>query len=167
MPLKLYDGARSPNARKVRLFAAELGLSYESIMLDFKAGEYKRPPFLAKNPNGKVPVLDDDGFLLWESPAILRYLARKHPERGFAPSDPQAQARLDQWMFWWASHPEPALMSLATELLIKPFLGKPANDPNIIGDARASLAHFLPVLDGALAGKEHVLGALSIVDFEI
>src|SRR5262245_58449610 len=138
MALRLYDGSRSPNARKVRLLAAELGLALECVRLDFAKGEYRSEAFLALNPNGKVPTLDDDGFVLWESCAILRYLAGKRPERGLVPLDARGQALVDQWLFWWTAHPEAALLELAAEKLIKPFLGQAGNDPGIIASAEGN-----------------------------
>jgi glutathione S-transferase len=167
MSIKLYDGQRSPHARKVRLLAAELGIALERVALDFQKGELRAPEYLAKNPNGRIPTLEDDGFVLWESAAILKYLAAKRPERGFAPADPGEQAQIDQWLFWWTADPEAAFSRLIWERRVKPFLGKGGNDPNIIADAQASLDRFLPVLDRQLAGKDYVLGELSIVDFSM
>jgi glutathione S-transferase len=167
MPIKLYDGQRSPHARKVRLLAAELGITLDRIALDFQKGELVAPEYLAKNPNGRIPTLEDDGFVLWESAAILKYLAAKRPERGFAPADPAEQAQIDQWLFWWTADPEAAFSRLIWERRVKPFLGKGGNDPNIIADAQASLDRFLPVLDRQLGGKDYVLGNLTIVDFSM
>jgi glutathione S-transferase len=167
MPIKLYDGQRSPHARKVRLLAAELGIALDRIALDFQKGDLRAPEYLAKNPNGRIPTIEDHGFVLWESAAILKYLAAKRPERGFAPADPAAQAQIDQWLFWWTADPEAAFSRLIWERRVKPFLGKGGNDPNIIADAQASLDRFLPVLDRQLAGKDYVLGKLSIVDFSM
>jgi glutathione S-transferase len=167
MLIKLYDAQRSPHARKVRLLAAELGIALDRIALDFQKGELRSPEYLAKNPNGRIPTLEDNGFVLWESAAILKYLAAKRPERGFAPADPAEQAQIDQWLFWWTADPEAAFSRLIWERRVKPFLGKGGNDPNIIADAQASLDRFLPVLDRQLAGKDYVLGKLSIVDFSM
>ncbi len=75
MPIKLYDSKVSPYARKVRLLAAELEIPIEKISLDFQKGDPKKPEYLALNPNGKVPTIDDDGFVLWEvdrNPEISR-----------------------------------------------------------------------------------------------
>jgi glutathione S-transferase len=167
VPIKLYDGQRSPHARKVRLLAAELGIALDRIALDFQKGELRAPEYLARNPNGRIPTIEDDGFVLWESAAILKYLAAKRPERGFAPVDPAEQAQIDQWLFWWTADPEAAFSRLIWERRVKPFLGKGGNDPNIIADAQASLDRFLPVLGRQLAGKDYVLGKLSIVDFSM
>ena len=69
MTITLYDMPDSPHARKVRLLAAELGIPLEIIERDPRKGETRSPEYLAKNPNGRVPVLEEDGFVLWESPA--------------------------------------------------------------------------------------------------
>lgn len=165
MTIKLYDAKISPYARKVRLIAAELGIPLEKIPLDFSKGEFHSPQYLTKNPNGKVPTIDDDGFVLWESIAILKYLAEKKP--GLLPTDAKGRAKADQWMFWWATHPEPALELLLYELIIKPYIGKPGKDAAIMAEAHERLDHYLPVLEQQLAGKDYVLGKLSIVDFAI
>jgi glutathione S-transferase len=165
MPIKLYDSKVSPYARKVRLLAAELEIPIEKIPLDFQKGDPRKPEYLALNPNGKVPTIDDDGVVLWESSAILKYLAAK--KRKLLPSDARGLAQADQWMFWWANHPEPAIELLVYELLLKPFFGKPGKDASIMQEARDLLDRYLPVLDKQLKGKEYVLGNLSIVDFAI
>jgi glutathione S-transferase len=165
MTITLYEVPVSANARKVRLIAAELGLPLHRVTLDFRRGDFRAPEFLAKNPNGKIPVIEEDGFVLWESTAILRYLAAKKPERGLLPDEPREAARLDQWLFWWVAHPEPALDHLAVERRLKPYLGQPGHDPSILADAGAALGRFLPVLDGQLAGNAYILGKLSLVDF--
>jgi glutathione S-transferase len=165
MPIKLYDSKVSPYARKVRLLAAELEIPIEKIPLDFQKGDPKKPKYLALNPNGKVPTIDDDGFVLWESIAILKYLAGKKGR--LVPKDARGQAQADQWMIWWANQPEPAIELLIYEHILKPFFGKPGNDPSIIAEAHDQLGRFLPVLEKQLAGKEYVMGELSVVDFAI
>jgi glutathione S-transferase len=164
MPIQIYGGPRSPNSRKVMILAAELGIPFESIQPDF-AGQ-RSPEYLAMNPNGKVPTLVDDGFVLWESNAILRYLVHKQGDRKLLPDDPRQHAKVDQWLFWWTSHPEPALYSLVVQRLVKPFL-KQEPDLGVERAAEADLDRFLPILENQLAGKEYVLGGLSIVDFGI
>lgn len=167
MTIKLYGFAGSPNVRKVSLLAAALDIPLTHVTLDFSKGDFRSPDYLAKNPNGKVPTIDDDGFVLWESAAILRYLAAKRTERGLVPSNSLEQAQVDQWLFWWTAHLEPALDRLVYERRVKPFLGQPGIDPSILAEAEATLDRFLPVLDRQLAGKEYILGKLSIVDFAI
>jgi glutathione S-transferase len=166
MTATLYHLAESPHARKVRLLAAELNIPLTLVDRDPRIGETRTPDYLALNPNGRVPTLKEDGFALWESPAILKYLAAKRPERGLAGRDPKAQALVDQWLFWWVGGPEAAIDLLAWEMLIKPrVLKQQGNDPAVIAEARARIARFLPVLDRELATHDYVAGELSIADF--
>jgi len=165
MAIKLYDGRMSWNGRKVRLLAAELGLELERVPLDFQRGDYRTSEYLAKNPNGKIPTIEEDGFVLWESHAILKYLAAKKPERGLMPADPRQAALVDQWLFWWTSTVETAFNLLLVERMIKPFMGKPGKDAGIMAEAQALLDRFLPILDARLEGREYVLDRLTVVDF--
>ncbi len=136
MTITLYDMQDSPHARKVRLLAAELGIPLQKIERDPRKGETRSPDYLAMNPNGRVPTLKEDGFCLWELPAILKYLAAKRPERALGGSDAQSQGLIDQWLFWWAAGPEAAVDALVWEMLIKPkVLNQPGNDPGIVADA--------------------------------
>jgi glutathione S-transferase len=168
MTITLYDMQDSPHARKVRLLAAELGIELVCIPCDPRIGETRTPDYLAKNPNGKVPTLVEDDFVLWESPAILKYLAAKHPERGLGGANAKQAAQIDQWLFWWGCGPEAAIDALAWELLIKPrVLKQPGNDPGIIADAHARIDRFLPVLDKQLERRDYIVGPLSIADFAI
>ncbi|MGB6949831.1 MAG: glutathione S-transferase family protein [Methyloceanibacter sp.] len=166
MTITLYQLDVSPHARKVRLLAAELGIPLEKVALDPRVGETRSAKFLAKNPNGRIPTLEDDGFVLWESPAILKYLAAKRPERELAGADPKTQALIDQWICWWVGGAEAAMDALAWEIFIKPkVLNQPGNDPAIMADAYARLDRFLPVLDKQLEGRDYILGPLTVVDF--
>jgi glutathione S-transferase len=166
MPITLYDIKESPHGRKVRLLAAELGIPLHIVARDPRTGETRLPDFLAKNPNGRVPTLEEDGFALWESSAILKYLAAKRPESGLDGKDAKTKALVDQWLFWWVSGPEAAIDSLAWELIIKPMvLKQPGNDLGIMAEAYARLNRFLPVLDRQLEGRDYVLGPLTVIDF--
>jgi glutathione S-transferase len=168
MTLTLYNAMESPYARRVRLLAAELGIPLKLIDRDPRKGETRSDDYLAMNPNGRVPTLADDDFVLWESPAILKYLAAKHPERGLGGKDPQQTALIDQWLFWWAAGPEAAIDTLLWELIIKPkVLQKGGNDAAIMADAHRRLDRFLPVLDRQLEGRDYVVGPLTIADFAI
>jgi glutathione S-transferase len=166
--MTLYEMQISPHARKVRLLAAELGLKLDTVQVDPRTGETRSKEFLAKNPNGRVPTLEDDGFMLYESPAIMKYLAAKKPERGLVGKDIKTQALVDQWICWWVGGPEAAMDALAWELFIKPnVLKKGGNDPAIMADAHARLDRFLPVLDKQLEGRDYILGDLTVLDFLI
>lgn len=95
--LKLYGGARS-RASIVKWYLEELQLSYEFVQLDMQTGEHKQPEFLAINPMGKVPAITDGDFSLWESGAILLYLAQKYDPT--YPATPEKQAELYQWVLF-------------------------------------------------------------------
>ncbi len=168
MTMTLYEMQISPHARKVRLLASELGLKLDTVQVDPRTGETRSDSFLAKNPNGRIPTLVDDDFVLYESPAIMKYLAAKKPERGLCGKDAKTQALIDQWTCWWVGGAEAAIDALAWELYIKPnILKKGGNDPGIMADAHARIDRFLPVLDKQLEGRDFVLGDLSVVDFLI
>jgi glutathione S-transferase len=168
MTITLYDMQDSPHAREVRLLAAELGIPLEKIERDPRKGETRSADYLTKNPNGRVPTIVDGDFCLWESPAILKYLAAKRPELGLAGRDVHEAALIDQWLFWWTGGPEVAMDALVWELFIKPMvLKQPGNEPGIIADAHTRLGRFLPVLDRQLEGRDYVIGPLSIADFAI
>ena len=165
--MQLYNANLSPNAFRVRVVANELGIELEIIEVDFRKGEHKSAPFLAINPNGKVPVLVDGDFVLWESRAINAYLAALRPERGLYPADPQRRATVDQWSYWQAVHLSPAMQRIVFERHLKPWFGMGETDEAAIEPQLKELAQFLPVLDANLARKEWVAGDLSLADFAL
>ena len=116
--LKIYGVARS-RAFRTLWMAKELGLDYEHIKVDFATGDTRRPEHLALNPNGHVPVIDDDGFILWESMAINLYLAKKYGRDGFYPSRLADEARAWQWSFWGMTEVErPVLTALFNRAIL-------------------------------------------------
>lgn len=98
--LKIWGRANSINVQKVMWTVAELGLEHERIDVGGKHGGLDTPEQLARNPHGLIPVIDDDGTVIWESHAIVRYLAAQYGEGGLWPDDPAARASADMWMEW-------------------------------------------------------------------
>jgi glutathione S-transferase len=98
----------SANVQKVRWALAELGLDYEHIPLGGKFGGNRTPEYLAMNPNGLVPTLRDENLVLWESHAIVRYLAARYGVGSLWPADPVARAECDRWTDWTATTFQPA-----------------------------------------------------------
>lgn len=96
--LKLYDLDRSGNCYKVRLLLSMLGLPYETVTVDSTAGETQTPEFKRLNPRGQIPVLVDGETVIWDSMAILVYLARRYGEEFWLPSDALGEARVMQWL---------------------------------------------------------------------
>lgn len=96
--MKLYDSPVSGNAYKVRLFLSLLEIEYERVPVDLGAGDNRRPDFLARNPRGQIPVLEDGETTVWDSLAILVYLARRHGGGDWLPLDPAPLAEIMQWL---------------------------------------------------------------------
>jgi glutathione S-transferase len=165
--MKLYNAIISPNAIRVRAVANELGIELEIIDVDIMKGETKTDSYLALNPNGKVPVLTDGDFVLWESRAITGYLASLRPERGLYPDDAKKRAIIDQWSYWQAIHLGPAMQKVGFERLLKPKFGMGEPDESAIEAQLKDVSQFLPVLNANLAGKDWVAGNLSIADFAV
>jgi len=165
--MKLYDYPFSPNCRKVRAVAYELGIELDYIRVNLLAGESRTPEFLLKNGNGRVPVLEDGEFVLWESNAIIAYLAATHGGTpSLLPSDLRERAEVDRWLSWQVAHPAPAFRKVAVERIRKSFTGG-SPDQAAIDAGSAEFSEFTAVLDRALDGKEYVAGPLSIADFAL
>jgi glutathione S-transferase len=162
--MKLYDFPFSPNCRKVRAVAYEVGIAFDHVPVDLLSGGQKAPDFLARNPNGRVPVLEDDGFVLWESTAIIRYLAAG---TALVPTARRAAADVDRWLGWQLAHLGPAMSKVAFERIVKRLTRQGPPDAALVAAGTADFAAMTAILDGALAGKEYVAGALSIADFAL
>jgi len=160
--MKLYDFPFSPNCRKVRAVAYELGVAFEHVPVDLLRGESHTTEFLKRNPMGRVPVLEDGDFVLWESTAIVRYLAAG---TALIPSEPRASADVDRWIAWQLAHLQPAMRKVAFERIVKRLTRQGAPDQALIDAGTAEFAAMSEILDGALVGREYVAGRLSIADF--
>jgi len=165
--MKLYTVGLSPNALRVRAVVYELGLDVEMVEVNFRDPKEKNDTLLPNNPNSKVPVLVDGDFALWESRAINAYLAALKPEAGLYPTDLRKRAIVDQWSYWHANHLGPAMQRVSFERFMKPRFGMGETDEAAAEAGLKETVQFLKILDGHLAGKEWVAGALSIADFNI
>jgi len=162
--IKIYGVARSRAAR-VLWMAKELGLDYEHLKVDFATGETRRPEHLGLNPNGHVPVIDDDGFIIWESMAINLYLAKKYGAGGLYPSSLQDEARAWQWSFWGMTEVERPLL---TALMNRAVYPDKQRDAAAADTAEWALAQPLGVLEGALARSANLLGdRFTVVDLNV
>jgi glutathione S-transferase len=166
--MKLYDFAFSPNCRKVRAVAYELGIGLDFAPVDLLRGEQRAPAFVAKNPNGRVPVLEDGDFVLWESNAIIVYLATKHEgSPPLVPTGARERADVDRWLSWQVAHLAPATSKVAFERIVKKLTGRGAPDQAAIDAGTADFEKFSAVFDVALGDKEYVAGRLSVADFAL
>lgn len=165
--MKIYNANLSPNALRVRAVVFELGLDAEIVDIDLRNGGNNTREYRALNPNGKVPVLQDGDFVVWESRAINAYLASLKPETGLYPENAKQRAMVDQWSYWQAIHLGPAIQRIVFEKLLKPMFGMGEADEAVIEAQMKELAQLLPVLDGALTGKDWICGDLTIADFAL
>ena len=167
MGLKIYGIARSRAFRNIWA-AGELGLKYEHVPTDFSdnaATSCRAPAFKAINPNAAVPVIDDDGFKLWESLAINLYLAKKHADKGLYPTNLKDEAKIWQWTLWTATNIEGplGLWGMHTQAL-------PADkrDPKVAAESLQKLQAPLKVLDDHLAKQQFLVGNnFSIADLNL
>jgi glutathione S-transferase len=166
--MKLYTVVGSPNCRKVEALIGHLGLAVEREYLDFFSGDLRKPDYLALNPNGMVPTLADGGLVLWESNAILQYLADKAGADALFPRDPARRAEVVRWQNWELAHFNRAFGILSFETVAKPgFNLGPTNVP-LAEEMKKSLARFAPVLDARMKGREYVAGdGLTIADYSM
>jgi glutathione S-transferase len=165
--MKLYSVQPSNNCRRVNATIAHLGIQVELIEPGLGSGEIKKPEYLALNPNGKVPTLVDGDFHLWESRAIMQYVASKKPGNELWPNDPKKQADIARWQFWEGSHLSRGTTPFAFEKLFKPMFMKQQPDQAAIDAAEKEFHLYAPVLDAALKGKKFICGGLTLADFSV
>jgi glutathione S-transferase len=167
--MKLHIAPPSPRAIKVVALKNYLGLACDIQVLDFSKGDHMTPEYAALNPNKLMPVLEDDGFVLWESNAILQYLAAKKPERALWPSDAKRQADVIRWMSWEGAHWAPKACSiLIVEHLLKRIFGGGEPDPTEIARGESEFHRYGTVLDGCLKGRKWLTGNdLTIADYSV
>ena len=154
--LKIWGRISSVNVQKVVWAADELGLAYERIEAGGAFGKTKTPEYLAMNPNSLVPVIEDDGFVLWESNAIVRYLAHRHSRGALWPDDDRRRADADRWMDWQATTYTPAMWAAFWQLVRTP---EEQRDMEVVETSLAKSEAAAAILDAALAGREYIGGA--------
>ncbi len=165
--MKVFGHPLSSCTRKVLVTLAEKGVEAEFVLVDLFIGEHKATPHLARQPFGVIPVLDDDGFVLFESRAILRYLDRRFPSPPLTPTLPREIARMDQWLSVDQSYVGPHTRTLAIERIVKKRDGRPA-DPAVERAAEGALGAALAVIDRALAKSKYLAGdTFSLADISL
>jgi glutathione S-transferase len=162
--IKLY-GQYMSRAQRCLWTLEEIGVEYEHVKTDQGAGESRTPEFLKLNPNGHVPTMQDGDFILWESMAICQYLAKKYDDGNLWPSDPEQQGLTMQWPLWAAWEIEPFVVNYLRHAMVYP---EDKRRPELVEEALAVIPNALKVLDGALAGKEYLVGnKFSVTDINI
>jgi glutathione S-transferase len=151
--LKVF-GIPASRAYRTLWMVNELGLDYEMVPVSFRDGSAKSPQYLAVNPNGRIPAIDDNGFKLWESMAINLYLAKKY-DKGLQPKTLEAEALALQWSFWAMTEIEAPLLAV---LLNRMFLPEEQRDARAADEGEKELQPALRVLDQALARTGYLAG---------
>lgn len=160
--MKLYEFPPTRSIR-VRWTLQELGVDFESIVVDLTKGEHRSPAFLKINPAGKVPVLVDGDLTLIESVAIVKYLGDKYADKGFVPRDLRHRAELDQWLLFAATELEQPLWRISKNTALYP---EEKRQPSDIIRAREDFAPMAAVLDAHLKNHQYLLSdKVSIADF--
>lgn len=166
--MRLYHHPLSTNARRAAMAAVHLGVPVDLVSVDLAKGEHRSPQFLKLNPNHKVPVLDDDGFILWESYAIMQYLADKMPRQSVYPAEARERADVNRWLFWCAQHFGPAVAILNWENAIKSMIGQGDGDPVEIRRGEELVLEFGGILDAHLTHRDWICGhVLTLADLAI
>lgn len=159
---KLYGTSRSRSARSLWALE-ELGVKYEHLPI--ATTEAKSAENLKRNPNGHVPVLEDDGVVLWESMAINLYLAEKYGKNLLWPAEPAARADIYKWSFWAMTEVEPHLIAILRNRVMYPAEQR---DEKAALAAVEALKAPLGVLEESLKGKEYLLGKnFTIADLNV
>lgn len=148
--IKIYGSKRS-SAFRCYWLMEEMGISYETMPLDFTKGEHKSPEYLQLNPNGKVPTIMDDGFVLWESLAINYYLIEKYNGVELVGNSATDHAEVNKWNIWSITH----LSESFFPLVMQKYFNTP--DSEATKDAKEKeLPRYLAVLENHLSDKEYM-----------
>ena len=142
--LKIWGRNTSINVQKVMWAIGELGIAHERINVGGAFGKNNEPAYLAMNPNGLVPTLEEDDFILWESNAIVRYLAAKYGAGTLEPKDPRARASAGRWMDWQLSVTAPTIHPLFWGLVRTPPEKRDQAKINDARDKTTAIARTIP-----------------------
>jgi len=166
--MKLYGFPMSPNTWKVRAVAAHIGVPLELSIVDMKNGQHRSPDYLALNPTGRVPVLVDGDFALWESAAIMQYIASKKPNPLW-PDDARARADITRWQSWQIAHlGKEACEPLLYERLVKKVFNLGPIDQARVAAGIEAFNREAAMLDAHLAKQPYIAASgLSLADFSI
>ena len=151
--LKVWGRISSINVQKVVWCCDELGLAYERIDAGGPFGKTKTPEYLAMNPNSLVPVIEEDGFVLYESNAIVRYLAARDPDARLWPRDLRKRADVDRWMEWQSTSFTPAMRDGFWQLIRTP---EAQRDHAAVEKSRAECERLAGILDAHFASNRYL-----------
>jgi glutathione S-transferase len=166
--MRLYQHPMSANARAAIMTVYQLNAPVELVFVDLAQGHQNLPAFLKMNPNHRVPVLEDGDFHLWESRAIMQYLAEKTPGQTIYPTEARARADVNRWLFWSGQHFAPAIGIFFFENVVKGMIGRGAPDPTELKRGTAVFNEFAAVLDSHLSDRNWISGnSVTLADLSI
>jgi glutathione S-transferase len=152
--LTIYGSDLSGPAIKARLTASYLGLNYKWQTINLREGEQKKEWFLKINPVGKIPAMDDEGFFLFESNAICKYLCDKN-NSALYPKDVKKRAVIEQWIDYITIHIAANFSPIMYNRLFAPLRGLPVNE-KAITDGEGFLAQYFPIIEKQLTKAKYV-----------
>lgn len=155
--MKVYGHPLSTCTRKVLTVLAEKGAPFEFELVDLQKGAQKLPENLARQPFGRVPALEDDGFWLYESRAMARYLDDKLGGPSLTPSDSKGRAVMEQWISSEMSYFTPAAMKIVVEKLFKPMRGATPDEANVAA-GREGVKQAAAVMERQLEKTPYIAG---------
>ncbi len=162
--IKLYDYPQCPFCRKTRVALAEKGLEYERIIIDLRKKEQKKEEFLKLNPYGKVPVLVDNGVVIYESSVINEYLDEKYPEPPLMPSEPPERARVRILADFCESRFHTPWFNIYLQVTFKT---EDQRDKDLINASKQELSEHLSRINEVLQGQEYLAGEYSLADIAL
>lgn len=163
--LKIWGRTNSINVMKVLWLVDELGLPYERTDAGMSYGVVGSPEYKAMNPNSRVPTIDDEGFVLWESNSICRYLAAKHAPGRLIPTELRARADAERWMDWGSFHLGNAMTPLFWQLIRTPA---DKRDARVVESSAKESEAAMRILEAQLTGRDYVTGgAFNVGDIPI
>lgn len=164
--LKLYGADLSAPSNKVRMVANKLGIEYEYVLVELRNKQHQEQWFLDINPVGKIPVIDDEGFILFESDAIIKYLAQKE-KSDLYPSELKKRALIDQWMDFTNIHIGGAMSKVLFNRIFAKF-AHVEQDERSLQEGLNFLHRFLPVVDNQLKTNLYLAGEIfSLADISL
>ncbi len=153
--LRIWGRMSSINVKKVVWTAQELGLDFQRLEAGGAFGIVKTPEYIRLNPNSTVPVMEDDGFVLWESNVIVRYLCAKHSSGNFYPTDLRERFDAERWMEWQQTTLNPASRLGFWNLIRTP---EPERNVLVMAESNAAVEKLMAILDAHLAQRRFMLG---------
>ena len=144
--MEIYADPITVNCRKVLAGFKLMGTNYQEEKVDYFTGQFKSPEYTAINPNQSLPAVDDDGFIVWESNAILQYAADKDGKEEFYPKDLKTRTDVNRWLLWEANQWFPSCYTFLVENVVKPLLEQKP-DQKILDEASPKFHQLADIID--------------------